>query len=272
MGDDHYDLSFQLIAVLWILVNFLLFIVIKKNCFVCKQKAAPGVRQFDSIESVVTYYEQIICRLKKLATDATLKKYHRVDATSFRKLIEWVNFKEGNIKVLEDAWTDPCFWPFLETMEAAKLVQDDPSQLVIRLSNTHPGTITATRLGKVKVYLCFVFLLFLLCGMKYQAMHGKGKYKRFEAQVKHKRYVVNNEGTLLLMNENDNQEVSWQGLIRYLLVCECNICLQEIHNAMDNTMLPCKHCFHKFLPSPYKKKKKKEKEKKRKAYAHKIKT
>ena len=106
-------------------------------------------RELITLEQITSQYEQVLQRLKELVTDRSQKLNHRVDGERFRKLLDWIDYRPEYMIVLEKAWSNDSFWPFLQTVEATKLVRDHPSHIVIRLSNTHPGTITVTRNGHV---------------------------------------------------------------------------------------------------------------------------
>lgn len=56
------------------------------------------------------------------------------------------------VSVLEEAWNDPLFWPFLSTEQATYEAKQNKQAVLIRLSNTQPGAITVTSSDKV----CFV--------------------------------------------------------------------------------------------------------------------
>jgi len=168
--------------------------------------------------------------------------YHRVDAERFRKLVQWVDYNPNFLSLLHAAWKHSSFWPFLETDQSVRLIERKPEYIVVRLSNTHPGTITVTRIGKV--------------------MHGKGDNRRYCSQVKHKRYFVVGNNKILITGVDPQRHVSWDGLLTYLHQNECCICLEELKEHVYQ--LNCghhfhQHCFETFLRYNVGKKQRKDK-------------
>eukprot|EP01084_Bolivina_argentea_P016313 30542_1 len=176
------------------------------------------------IDLLVDKMKSILTKLGALNHES----HHSVDNERFVKLVEWVNYSESHFALLEEAWNDSSFWPFLSTQEAAAHVRKDKTML-IRLSNTIPGVITVTRLAQMM------------------------KDNRLEEYVKHKRYFASDQfGRLTLTGSWGERAVTWHGLLSYLQQKECCICLEELteNNAHSNTQnmvlrLNCGHHFHR---------------------------
>ncbi|ETO12536.1 hypothetical protein RFI_24838 [Reticulomyxa filosa] len=192
--------------------------------------------------------KRILDRLEVLVTEKPLKNCF-VESSSFRKILQWTDFKECNLQILEEAWCDNLFWLFLSTMEAAEKVQENPSRIIIRLSNTYPGSIAVTRLGKVENQMRqyskylekdFFLLLYYLLSLIVVTLSPDGLRER----VTHARFAICNSGAIIL--DASQKKLSWQEFINRLLN-ECCFCLQEINPSIGAVELPCKHRFHKFL-------------------------
>ena len=115
-----------------------------------------------------------------------------MDVERFQKLIEWVDYNESHLSILQQAWNNESFWPFLSTSEATEQVGTDINML-IRLSNSRPGAITVTRAAK--------------------SVHSQMTHI-----VKHKRYLPSAQhGKVTLAGSWGFREVTWDGLIQHLV-------------------------------------------------------
>ena len=120
---------------------------------------------------------------------------------------------------MEQAWNDKTFWPFLSTENAAELVFDNPNTIVIRLSTTHPGTITVTRMP-----------------------HKNFGRKMSKKDVRNVRYFPSQSERGKLDVPKSKKSVNWESLLHYLHQDQCCICLNELINYV--TRLECGHHFH----------------------------
>jgi len=183
-----------------------------------------GDLKMDEIDNLVATMTNILNALKKTINNKYT--HHSMDVERFQKLIDWVDYNESHLSLLQQAWNDESFWPFLSTIEATEQVtKDKKHSMLIRLSNTKPGAITVTRCAK--------------------AMR---KNNRLEDIVKHKRYFPSlQHGKLTLIGSWGEREVTWDGLLAHLKQKECCICLEELREDKHKNVLRlnCGHHFHR---------------------------
>mmetsp|Transcript_20341 Transcript_20341/g.17975 ORF Transcript_20341/g.17975 Transcript_20341/m.17975 type:complete len:554 (+) Transcript_20341:163-1824(+) len=175
----------------------------------------------DAIGELVNRMMRVLSKLK-VTCHTNNSTHHSMDLERFQKLIEWVDYNESHLALLEQAWNDASFWPFLSTTEATERAKENKEVMLIRLSNTKPGAITVTRSAKTM------------------------KHNKLEDIVKHKRYFPSEQfGRITLEGSGWAREVTWDGLLAHLKQKECCICLEELKDNDAVLRLNCGHHFHR---------------------------
>eukprot|EP00485_Elphidium_margaritaceum_P001319 CAMPEP_0202701082 /NCGR_PEP_ID=MMETSP1385-20130828/14175_1 /ASSEMBLY_ACC=CAM_ASM_000861 /TAXON_ID=933848 /ORGANISM="Elphidium margaritaceum" /LENGTH=447 /DNA_ID=CAMNT_0049358403 /DNA_START=169 /DNA_END=1512 /DNA_ORIENTATION=+ len=184
--------------------------------------ATAAAGQSSEIDALVDIMTHILQRLRERCH--TRNTHHAMDLARFQKLIEWVDYNVSHLALLEQAWEDQRFWPFLSTAEAEARVRADQDLMIVRLSNTTPGAITVTQ-------------------SEARPTHNN----QLEHHPKNKRYFPSPHahGKLqLVLPLNERKDVTWDGLLAHLMQKECSICLEELREH-EVYRINCGHHFHR---------------------------
>mmetsp|Transcript_32949 Transcript_32949/g.52785 ORF Transcript_32949/g.52785 Transcript_32949/m.52785 type:complete len:270 (+) Transcript_32949:48-857(+) len=164
----------------------------------------------------------ILCKLQKLVVCQNTT--HTMSKERFQKLIEWTDYDESRFSLLQQAWNNPIFHPFLSTPDATMKMQSEEvgtrQPFLVRLSNSCAGSMTVTRV---------VF-----------------NYGRSEKAVIHQRYFSSEEESGKIHIDLDHAEVaanvSWNEFVQYIGERQCVRCWKVLDKFV--VQLGCGHRFH----------------------------